>query len=76
MPNGDSSPNGWCVADKSSSVVETASFIFTVSQALRWAFGYYMPSADNAKDGVYVENAGAIFFLLLNHTQSYPCCYQ
>jgi hypothetical protein len=26
-----------------------------------------MPSADFAKDGIYEENAGAIFFLLFNH---------
>ncbi len=30
-----------------------------------------MPSADYARDGVYAENAGAIFCLLLNHPASY-----
>ena len=31
-----------------------------------------MPSADFAMDGVYEENAGAIFFLLFNHLKSCP----
>ena len=31
-----------------------------------------MPSADIAMDGVYAENAGAFFGLLLNHCPGYP----
>ena len=31
-----------------------------------------MPSADIAMDGVYAENAGAFFGLLLNHLTGYP----
>jgi len=60
---------------------------FTVSQPLLWAFDYSvtapallyllhpcsrMPSADLAMDGLYEENAGAIFFLLFNHQQGLP----